>query len=311
MEKNKIEGQLGKFESKQKINSKGSLSLVLVLNRRASNRTPPFSPKQFLTPRGGQVAGLGQAAVQSILSEHGVTRVLAEEGGRTSRGSIQRMREYLKLLNSLHADGILDFAKIEEWWINRVKAYFAAKPFKLRIDPSRSLRSIVAELIDAAFLRQRECPGTMIAGAVMQHLVGAKLECALKDKPIEHAGFSVADSPGRRKGDFLVGDTAIHVTTAPTEALVRKCCDNLSGNIRPVIITTLSGLGGAGALAKNAAVEDRIDIIEIEQFIATNVYEWSQFEQVQRPLSVKKLVDTYNRIIEQSETDQSLKITVG
>ena len=307
----KLLDRLEKFETEQKINSKGSLSLVLVVTRRAKDRTPPFSPEQFLAPKGGQVAGLGQAAVQNILADYGLTRVLAEEGGRTSRGSIQRMNEYLKLLNSLHADRILDFAKIERWWINRVKAYFAAKPFKLRIDPSKALRSIVAELIEAAFLRQRECPGAMIAGAVMQHLVGAKLECALKDISIKHAGYSVADSPSQRKGDFLVSDTAVHVTTAPTESLIRKCFDNLSENIRPVIITTQSGFKGAGALAKNAGVEDRIDIIEIEQFVATNVYEWSQFEQSQRPLSVKKLVDTYNRIIEQSETDQSIKITIG
>jgi hypothetical protein len=38
-----------------------------------------------------------------------------------------------------------------------------------------------AELIEAAFARQRECPGTMIAGAVIQHLVGAELEIALPE----------------------------------------------------------------------------------------------------------------------------------
>ncbi len=184
-------------------------------------------------------------------------------------------------------------------------------PFRLKIDPSKSLRSIVAELMAAAFSRQRECQGTMVAGAVMQHLVGAKLEIALPEAQIEHKGFSVADAPGGRKGDFLVGDTAIHVTTAPTEALIRKCCDNLNENLRPVIITTQSGAGGAGALAKNANVDDRVDILEIEQFVATNVYEWSKFEHTQRPVRVRDLVDAYNRIIEHAETDPSLKIVVG
>jgi hypothetical protein len=151
----------------------------------------------------------------------------------------------------------------------------------------------------------------MIAGAVIQHLVGAKLEIALPEVHIEHQGFAVADAPGGRKGDFLVGDTAIHVTTAPTEALIRKCCDNLSENLRPLIITTKSGVGGADALAKNAALGDRIDILEVEQFVATNVYEWSKFEHKGRPLTIRELVETYNRIIEQSETDPSLKISVG
>jgi hypothetical protein len=311
MEKEKLAERLAKFETEQKINTKGPLCVVLVVTRTASKQSPPYSSDNFLTPQGGQVAGLGRTAVQAILADHDIARVLAEEGGRTSRGSIRRMQGYLDLLNTLHDDGLLDFAAIESWWIGRVKAYFASMPFRLKVDPSKSLRSIVAELIEAAFARQRECPGMMIAGAVMQHLVGAKLEIALPEASVEHQGFAVADAPGGRKGDFLVGDTAIHVTTAPTEALIRKCCDNLSESLRPLIITTQSGAGGASALAKNSDVGDRIDILEMEQFVATNIYEWSRFEHTQRPFSVRELVETYNRIIEQSETDPSLKITVG
>lgn len=257
------------------------------------------------------MAGLGCTAVQAILQDHDIARVLAEEGGRTSRGSISRMRSYLQFLNALHDDGLLDFTAIESWWISRVKAYFASRPFRVKIDPSKSLRSIVAELIEASFARQRECPGAMIAGAVIQHLVGAKLEIALPEALIEHQGFAVADAPGGRKGDFLVGDTAIHVTTAPTESLIRKCCDNLYENLRPLVITTKSGVGGAEALAKNADVGERIDVLDVEQFVATNVYEWSKFEHKGRPLSIRELVRIYNRIIDQSETDPSLKISVG
>lgn len=307
LERPKVKERLADFASKHKINTKGPLCVVLVVTRAAGKQRPPYTPEHFLTPQGGQVSGLGRAAVQAILADHGITRVLAEEGGRTSRGSIRRMRGYLELLNVLHDDGLLDFTAIEGWWIERVKAYFASKPFKLRVDPSKSLRSIVAELVAAAFARQRECPGTMVAGAVIQRLVGAKLEAALPDAQIEHEGFAVADAPGGRKSDFLVGDTAIHVTTAPTEALIRKCCENL----RPLIITTQSGAGGAGALAKNADVDDRIDILEVEQLVAGNVYEWSKFDHTKRPLTIRDLVRTHNRIIEQSETDPSLKISVG
>jgi hypothetical protein len=102
--------------------------------------------------------------------------VLAEEGGRTSRGSIQKMRAYIDFLNKLANEKLLDFKMIEEWWINRVKDFFSSKPFSLKIDSSKSVRSIISDLIEAAFARQKECPGLMIAGAVMQHLVGAKIE---------------------------------------------------------------------------------------------------------------------------------------
>ena len=307
----RLHDRLAAFTLEAGIHGRGPLSVMLVLTRKASMGDPPYSEKDFLTPRAGQVAGLGRSAVQSILADYDITRILAEEGGRTSRGSIQRMTAYVAFLNDLSRDKLLDFKVIEQWWIDRVHEFFASQPFKLKIDASRSLRSIVADLIEAAFSRQRECPGTMVAGAVLQHLVGAKLEIAVPDAIIAHNGFAVADAPGKRKGDFLVGDTAIHVTTAPSEALIRKCCTNLDENLRPLVITTESGAGGAYALAKNANAADRIDILEIEQFVATNVLEWSGFKTTERPVRVRDLVECYNRIVTRHENDPSLIISVG
>ena len=308
---NKSESRLEKFASQNKIRGKGPLSLVLVVTRKASEQTPPFAADNYLTPQGGQVAGLGRGAVQSILADHGIDRVLAEEGGRTSRGSILKMRAYVDFLNELAQEKLLDFDAIEKWWIGRVREFFNSKPFSLKVDSSKSIRSIVSDLIEAAFDRQRECPGVMVAGAVMQHLVGAKIATALPDVKIKHEGFSVADAPAGRKGDFLIGDTAIHVTTAPTEALIRKCCDNLAQNLRPMVITTQNGMGWGAALAKEANIADRFDILEIEQFVTANIYKWSAFQQTKRSLTVRRLVKTYNRIIDECETDPSLKIAMG
>ncbi|EKD63957.1 MAG: hypothetical protein ACD_51C00132G0001 [uncultured bacterium] len=318
-----FESSLKAFSARYRINSKGPFALVLFVTRNASKQRPPLSADLFLTPQGGQVAGLGKGAVQAILADHGIDRILAEEGGRTSQGSIQKMRVYVDFLNELAQKNLLDFSAIENWWIERVREYFrshpfelkresfSSKPFSLKVDSSKSIRSIVSDLIEAAFDRQRACPGVMVAGAVMQHLVGAKIATALPDVKIKHEGFSVADAPAGRKGDFLIGDTAIHVTTAPTEALIRKCCDNLAQNLKPLVITTQSGVGGAIALAKNADVAERIDILEIEQFVAINVYEWSAFQQTKRTVTVRQLVEAYNRIIDQCETDPSLKIAMG
>ena len=307
----RLETSLEAFVSVHKIYGEGPLSLVLLISRKASEKTPPFSANDFLTPQGGKVAGLGRGAVQAILADHGIDRTLAEEGGRTSRGSIKNMRAYMDFLNQLAGEKLLNFPAIEKWWITRVREFFSSKPFSLKADSSKSIRSIVSDLIDAAFARQRECPGAMVAGAVMQHLVGAKIETALPESKIQHEGFAVADAPAGRKGDFLIGDTAIHVTTAPTEAMIRKCCDNLAQNLRPLIITTQSGVGGAVALAKNADVAERIDILEIEQFVATNIYKWSAFQQEKQKLAVRQLVDAYNRIVDQCETDPSLRIAMG
>lgn len=287
--------------------SKGSLSLALILTRNAKSMTFPLDKGKFVTAKAGQVAGLGGGAVKRILKDHGVDRILSSEGGRTSRGNMDRMISYIGVLNNLHAKGSLDLDQIERYWVERVHAYFDALPFTFKLDPNRSLRACIRDLLAQAVERQREVQGTMYAGAVMQHLVGAKLD-HVKDGDLLHHGFSVADAPSNRSGDFLVGDVAVHVTTAPGEALIRKCQNNLSAGLRPIIITTEDGVGGAKALAKQAGVDDRLDVIEIEQFIATNVYEWSLFERDNRPTAIRDIIDRYNRIIADCESDPSLRI---
>lgn len=287
--------------------SKGSLSLVLILTRNAKSRAFPLERAEFVTAKGGQVAGLGGPAVRKILNDHGVERILSSEGGRTSRGNMERMSAYVDVLNDLHAGGQLDLDDAERYWVERALAYFDALPFTFKLDPSRSLRACVRDLLAQAVERQREVKGTMYAGAVMQHLVGAKLDVITKGE-IAHHGFSVADAPSNRSGDFLIGDVAIHVTTAPGEALIRKCQGNLTSGLRPLIVTTEDGVGGAKALSKQAAVEDRLDVVEIEQFIATNVYEWSAFERDARSNTVKTVIDRYNAIVADCESDPSLRI---
>jgi hypothetical protein len=70
-------------------------------------------------------------------------------------------------------------------------------------------------------------------------------------------------------------------------------------------------VGGAGALAKNAGVSDRVDILEVEQFVVTNIYKWSTFQQTKLMLLFRQLIEAYNRIIDECETDPSLRIIVG
>lgn len=306
-----LDSKLAEYAKEQRVVTKGPLSVVLVLTRLASKMTFPIDPEELLTGKGGQVKGLGKAATQAVLSDYGITRVLAEEAGRTSRGSIDVMRSYVKFLNDLHRAKALDLPKIEKWWIERVKAFFAGKPFKFKVDSSKSMRSAVRDLIEQAFKRQKDMPGTMFAGAVFQHLVGAKLELLLPPGSVKHNGFSVADAPSNRAGDFILDDVCIHVTTAPTEALVRKCKGNLENGLRPLVVTTVKGVSGLDLLAANAGIEGRVDVFEIEQFVASNIYEISKFTQEKRRITVEQLIERYNAIVENCETDPSLKIDIG
>jgi len=295
------------FNKDHQFSRKGSLCVALVVTQHA-RKGLPLDADTLLTDGGGQVLGLGRGAVQAVLNRHGITRVLAAEGGRTSRGSIGNMREYVAFLNGLAAQGAVDLDAVEAFWIARVHDFFSAKPFKIRLDASRSLRTLVRDVLAQAEERQRNTPGMQYAGAVLQHLVGAKLDCALGAGHFEHNSFSTSDAQSGRVGDFAIGDVAIHVTTAPGEAVIGRCRENINDGYRPIIITTSRGLAAAEVLAENADLGERIDIFEAEQFIALNLYELGKFAAEGRRVAVGDVVTRYNEIVEEVETDPSLKI---
>jgi hypothetical protein len=105
-----------------------------------------------------------------------------------------------------------------------------------------------------------------------------------------------------------VGNVAIHVTTSPGKALIERCRDNLNDGLRAIIVTGQRGLTVAEALADNASLGDRMDAFEVEQLIALNLYEIGKFAQEGRRVAVSDFVTRYNEIIEDVETDPSLKI---
>ena len=302
-----LETVLGDFAQENSMLGKGSLCVALVVTRHAKSLGLPLNPDALLTEARGQVMGLGKSSVQSILRDHGIDRVLAEEGGRTSRGSVRNMRNYVAFLNGLHSVGSLDLEEVEKWWIARVREFFSAKPFVLRFDKSKSLRSVVADLLAQAQKRQSEAHGATTVGTMLQHLVGAKLALLLGPS-LEHHGASVADEPSGREADFVVEDVAVHVTTVPTEALIRKCLRNMEAGLKAIVITTQKGMLVAEALAENAGISDRLDVFEAEQFLAGNLYELGKFAEVGRRTTAIELIGEYNRIIGECETDPSLRI---
>lgn len=301
---------LKEFAQKNRMKGKGPLCVALVVTRHGRKLGMPLDPEALLTEGGGQVMGLGKWAVQAILKEHGIDRVLAEEGGRTSRGSVGSMRKYVAFLNELHVAGPIDFDQVEAWWIERVRDFFSGKPFVLRFDASKSLRAVIRDLLSQAEKRQSQANGSTFVGTMLQHLVGAKLNLLL-NSPLHHHGANVADDVSGRAGDFIVEDVAIHVTTAPSEALIRKCRRNLDNGMKPIIITTYRGAILAEGLAEQNDMGDRLDVFEAEQFIAGNIYEIGKFAQIGRRTTAEQLIFEYNSIIDECETDPSLKIDIA
>lgn len=220
------------------------------------------------------------------------------------------MKQYVDFLNAVSSDGRLDLDIAENFWVAQVRLFFAGKPFRITSDSKSGIRSLVRNLVDQAIDRQQESPGTWYAGTLIQHLVGAKLELVIADSKVARHSASTADNQTGRSGDFVVGDTAIHVSTAPRDALVKRCLVNLASGVRPIIVTLPSQVHIAEVLAEDNGAGDRIDIFDIEQFLALNIYELSGFEGSRRKAEVSQIVSRYNDIIDAVETDPSLRIEI-
>jgi hypothetical protein len=304
---NALRDALANFTKDKEFKGTGPISVALVITDRARQGLP-LDPDQLLAKSGTQVKGLGPIPVKAILKRHGITRHFSSEAGRTSRGSVKNMQEYVAFLNDAENKKILDIDDAELYWVEQVLEFWNSKPFGIKLDASRGLRAVVRDVIAQAQARQKGSTGTNYAGAVLQYLVGAKLDCALGIGHFEHNNFTTADAPSGRSGDFLIGDVAVHVKTSPSESLLHRCEQNLNGGYRPIIVTTQRGLPIAEGLAGNKGLADRIDVFEIEQFVALNLYELGKFATEGRRTAVKDLVERYNVIIDDVASNPSLKI---
>ena len=299
------------FEENRIAGSKGALCVGLVVTREAREHGLPIAFDSLLTENRGQVRILGKSPVQKVLGDYGITRVLAEEGGRTNRGNLGLVEKYVSLLNTKMFT-VDQLQQIEAWWVDRVRAYFAGKPLVLRFDSAKSIRSIVHDLIDLAEKRQALNRGGQIVGAVLQHLVGAKLSLVVPEYTAEQMhGASVSDVVSDRDGDFACGDAVIHVTSAPGEAVIRKCVRNNEEGCHPIVITLSKRVPVAEGLAESAGIANRLEVWDVEQFLSMNLNERGLFSQAGRKDMAVRLIAAYNSIVDSCETDPSLKIQIG
>jgi hypothetical protein len=188
--------------------------------------------------------------------------------------------------------------------------HFTRKAIKFQFDPGKSLRANIEDLLNQAESLQAEGGGTNYVGAMLQHLVGAKLELVLGKGKVAHHGFSVADRSTSRNADYQIDTVAIHVTTHPSEALVRKCADNLKTGLKPLIITLADAVRPAHFLLNGANIADRVDVLDIAQFLTANVYERSFFKTFECKVTLATLLDGYNAIVAKCETDPSLLVRI-
>ncbi|MEI7033508.1 DUF4928 family protein [Streptomyces pratensis] len=264
-----------------------------------------------------QVKTAGGKQAQKLLAQHGEDRKFTSEGGRTSRATLDHARALADLLN---AEGIeagvgaltaLELTALagllQAWFVERVQDdYFGRKSIEADISPDNPVRTAVAALIQAGRLR-----GGNTAGAVAQHLVGAKLKIRFPDEDVNVESYTTADVQTGRAGDYQIGDTAIHVTMSPGEKVfLERCADNLRHGYRPRVLVPEDRAAAASQLAANYGLADRVAIQSIEDFVGTNVEEIGGFTRDGVRDRLRELLVEYNARIDEAEADKSLKIQI-
>ena len=259
-----------------------------------------------MTPR-NQVKTSGRL-IQSILKRNGEERRFRAEGGRTTRGTVPAAERLVNRLNKIGTfAGLSDEERMQTiddlqiWLVERVKDYFGRQKIDIDIDLNKPSPQIVSDIIAASGSK---------AGAVVQHLVGAKLAVRFPDLDIENFSYTTADQQLGRPGDFVVGDTAFHVTVSPMPPVLLKCKENLREGYRSMLMVPESRLQAASQMAEAIDVEARVGIVPIESFVGQNIEELGEFGKANLAAGFRALLTKYNERVSEVEIDRSLLIAL-
>ena len=269
-------------------------------------QTFPMSRSDFITP-GNQVRTSG-SLIRSILERHGEERRFMAEGGRTTRGTVPAAEKLANALNSIDDIGRLSdserealLEELQIWLVERVKDFFSRQRIEIEVNLRQPSPLIVADIVAAAGPQ---------AGAVTQHLVGAKLAVRFPNLPIENFSYTTADQQLGRPGDFVVRDTAFHVTVSPMPAVIEKCQDNLRNDFRPLLLVPGDRTLAARQMADQVDEGDLVDVVAVEEFIGHNIEEIGEFSRANLGDGFRTLLEKYNERVSEVEPDPALLIEV-
>ena len=265
----------------------------------------PLEEKDYKTPK-NQVRTSGRL-IQSILARFGEERRFTSEGGRTTRGTVPAADALVQRLNALESLSKLSteergesIHELQAWMTDRVRDYFARQRLEVEVNPIKPSFQTVSDILDAAPVGKR--------GAIAQHLVGAKLAIRFPNLTVDNFSHTAADQQLGRPGDFQIGDTAFHVTMAPTSEVVERCRENLRNGYRPCLLVPERRIQAARQLAENVDASADISIVAIESFVGQNIEEMGQFSQNEIAVNFRQLLQTYNERVAAAEPDPSLLV---
>ncbi len=258
-----------------------------------------------LTEKGkGQVRGVGGPAIAKVLMRHGETRRFLSEGGRTNRGLIGAIKD---LLDGLREGGLAELAEskrsraidqMQAWLVAKAQEYLNRKRLKFVFRPGTTTFSLIARLLDDARAGQKE-------SVVAQHLVGAKLQARFPAESVCNDSFTTADTSAQKAGDFVIRQTAFHVTVSPQPALFDKCRANLDAGLSPFVLVPERQLAAARQMAELSCAE-AIWVQSIEAFVGQNVSELGCFAAESTHRELRRVLELYNARADSVEADKSV-----
>jgi hypothetical protein len=110
-----------------------------------------------------------------------------------------------------------------------------------------------------------------------------------------------------RPGDFLVGNTAFHVTVSPMPSVYERCKRNTSDGLRAYLLVPDNLLQGSRQNAELACA-GKISVESIESFVGQNIEELSTFSSESLPKQLFELLRIYNERVDAVELDKSMLI---
>ena len=186
--------------------------------------------------------------------------------------------------------------------VGKVLEFHNRERLKVVHDASKSTWQAVHDLLAIARETGKE-------GPVAQYLVGAKLQLRFPDVEIRNGSYSTSDDQSGRPGDFQVGDTAFHVTVAPMLALYEKCKRNIDQGFRAYLLVPDRSLVGARQNVE-AMMQGQVSVESIESFVGQNVEELSTFSRNKLIDEFGRLLQTYNKRVNEVEADKSMLIEI-
>lgn len=265
------------------------------------------------TAKGGaQVSGLTPGRIKKILARFGEERKYLVEAGRTNRGARGAMGTLLKALEPLSLRNLPDLERIrilnamQGFLVERVVEYFNQQRLKPTYDPTESTWHAIHQIVQKAKESGK-------SGPVAQHLVGAKLQIRFPEITVPNNPASAADQQTGRAGDFQIGDTAFHVTVAPSrDNLFDRVKENILQGLRVYVLVPEERVPLARGYAEEQLLgqSSKISVCAIEAFVAQNIDELSMFEKGHLLTGFRALLEMYNQRADAAETDKSVLIEI-